>query len=477
LGADETRTGKGVTIAFLDSGFYPHPDLTEPANRIIDYIDVSNPAASLDPNREPNTWDWHGTQTSVVAAGNGHLSDGSYSGLASEASVVLVKVSDRGRITEDNIARGLRWVLENRSRYNIRIVSVSLGGDADVPYKQNVLDCVAEEVVRQGVVVVVAAGNSGNAENHTPVPPANSPSVITVGGYNDNNRAGNDAFDLYWSSFGPTSDGIIKPEILAPAIWVAAPILPRTGFYESAEALSRIADAPDYVLIGGNSERTLLASDLWAKAETPAGLLQDGPTAVRAFAERKLRESKVVATHYQHVDGTSFAAPIVASVVAQMIEANPSLTPAAIKHILISTADRIPGAPEMRQGYGVLNARRAVEEAMREHHDDDVCYLCPPLIKGGKLVFTYHDDHAQNVALVGDFNGWDTVRTSFTRQSEGVWQAEVATPAPGRYRYKFFVDQTRWLDDPANAIKEPDDYGGLNAVIHIASASYGDREG
>ncbi|MFT8131105.1 S8 family serine peptidase, partial [Salmonella enterica] len=72
--------------------------------------------------------------------------------------------------------------------------------------------------------------------------------------------------------------------------------------------------------------------------------------------------------HYQHVDGTSFAAPIVASVIAQMLEANPTLTPAAIKNILISTADRIPNATVIRQGYGRLNAHRAVDYAKDEHH-------------------------------------------------------------------------------------------------------------
>jgi len=245
LAGDVARTGRGVTIAFLDSGFYPHPDLTEPANRIIAYEDITKPGASLNADAEPHGWAWHGTQTCVVAAGNGHLADGVYRGLASEAQVVLVKVSEQGRIAEENIARGIRWVIDNQQRYNIRVVSISLGGDADVPHKENIVDLAAEEAVRCGLVVVVAAGNSGNAEDHTPVPPANSPSVITVGGYNDHNHLGDRAVDLYWSSFGPTADGIVKPEILAPAIWVAAPILPGSRFYEQAEALSQIAYAPD----------------------------------------------------------------------------------------------------------------------------------------------------------------------------------------------------------------------------------------
>ena len=78
---------------------------------------------------------------------------------------------------------------------------------------------------------------------------------------------------------------------------------------------------------------------------------------------RLIQEGKIIATHYQHVDGTSFAAPAVASLIARMIEVNPMLTPTAVKHILISTANRIAGAEAMRQGYGVVNGRDRSSEA------------------------------------------------------------------------------------------------------------------
>src|SRR5690349_14667035 len=119
LAVDPSHTARGVTIALLDSGFYPHPDLTQPNNRIVAYTDVVLPGAMLTPDKKPEAWDWHGTMTSVVAAGNGFLSDGVYRGLGSEAKLALVKVGDRGRITEPNIERGLRWVIENRERYDI----------------------------------------------------------------------------------------------------------------------------------------------------------------------------------------------------------------------------------------------------------------------------------------------------------------------------------------------------------------------
>lgn len=474
LNADDSRTGRGVTVALIDSGFYPHSDLTEPMSRVAAFHDISEPAAALEDKAQPDSWDWHGTQTSVVAAGNGYLSDGVYRGLAADARVVLVKVSERGRITEANIACGIEWAIENRERYGIRVVSISLGGDSDIPYRESIADRAAEEAVRRGLVVVVAAGNAGNSDRHTPIPPANSPSVITVGGYDDKNRLGITP-DLYWSSYGPTADGILKPEIIAPAIWVAAPILPGSDIYERAEALSQIAHAPDYLLdsiarLMDQPDYVLsgLASELWQKAGLPESSRRAPAERVRALVESRLDDSKIVATHYQHVDGTSFAAPIVASVVAQMIEANPQLTPAAVKHILISTADRIAGAAAMRQGYGMLNARRAVEVAAGERHSETACFACPPRIAGGKLVFNYHDDAARSVALVGDFNGWDAAQTRFVKQRAADWRAEIAPPPPGRYQYKFVVDEARWVDDPGNAVKEADGYGGLNSVINLA---------
>ncbi|MDZ7344083.1 MAG: S8 family serine peptidase [candidate division KSB1 bacterium] len=460
LQADTERTGRGVTIAMIDSGFYPHPDLIEPNNRIVALADVTQHEARYELNGKPYDWDWHGTQTSVVAAGNGWLSDGAYRSLASEAQVVLVKASDRGRIFEENIARGFEWVIRNKERYNIRVVSISLGGDDDVPHETNIVDQTAEEAVKRGLIVVAAAGNSGCTDRPKPVPPANSPSVITVGGYNDNNLPGNQKLDLYCSSYGPTADGLLKPEIIAPAIWVAAPILPGTSAYPRAEALSQIIAAPDYLLPN-------LVHELWQQAELSEALAQASPEQIRAAVEAILRESKIVATHYQHVDGTSFAAPIVASVVAQMLEANPSLTPATVKQILIATADRIPGAPLVRQGYGVLNARRAVDHAAREMHALAHDHFQPPRAEMGTLVFFYHNDAAERVALAGDFNNWNANHARFVKTADGLWRVEIDSPPPGRYHYKFVIDGERWMDDPSNGLKVPDNYGGFNSVLNV----------
>lgn len=460
LDAAPEFTGKGVTIVFLDAGFYPHPDLTQPVNRIAAYFDIVTLDQVLNAEGEPEGTAWHGTQTSVAAAGNGFLSNGVYRGLASDARVVLVKVSEDGRIKDENVARGIRWVIANRERYDIRILSISLGGDEDVPHRDSIVDQAAEDAVAAGIVVIAAAGNAGCSANHLPAPPANSPSVIAVGGYDDQNRLEPESLDLYCSNYGVTADGIVKPEIIAPAMWVAAPVLPNTSNYQQAVALDRLVNAPDYAL------RSLLR-ELKDVAGLPLSLANEEPAVIRAAIEATLQANKFISTHYQHVDGTSFAAPITASAVAQMLEANPALTPAAVRHILVSTADRLAEQPLLRQGYGVLNARRAVEQALREEHSHSFAQLGAPRVEAGKLVFTHHDDEARSVAVAGDFNDWNWARHRCTRNGEGIWRVELSLLAAGRYRYKFVIDGTRWQDDPSNGMKEPDEYGGFNSILQV----------
>lgn len=459
LNADPRYTGRGTTIAFLDSGFYPHADLIEPENRILAYHDLTQERPSLDSEDKVESWQWHGTQTSVAAAGNGWLSDGLYRGLASDAKVVLVKASRRGRISEENIAQGIEWVIENRERYSIRVLNISLGGDQDIACARSIIGQAAEEAISHGVVVVAAAGNSGR-EGKRSIPPANSPSVITVGGYDDKNDLDPTTIDLYHSNFGPTADGTVKPELIAPAMWVAAPILPRTPLYARAETLSRLWTAPDY-------ELSKLAAELAAKAEIPAKVLRNGTAAIRAFVDSVLTEQKIIAAHYQHVDGTSFAAPIVASIVAQMIEANPALTPVMIKKILISTADRIAHAPVVRQGYGVVDARQALSLAQDKTLQLESIGCGPPRIENGKVLFFFSDDRATSVSLAGDFNGWDPDKYKLEKDEHGFWRAALSAPPAGLYHYKFIVDGQRWIEDPNNEMKVPDNYGGMNSVITI----------
>jgi len=454
LNADPAYAGGGVTIAFLDSGFYPHPDF---ASRVVAFHDISGEEQSLYDIAEPQAHHWHGTQTVAACAGDGSLSDGVYRGLAYKANLVLVKVSRNGSIGNKEIEDGLVWVIENRSKFGIRILNMSLGGDRDEPTAESTINQLVEQLIMDGVVVTVAAGNSSDVRS---IPPASAPSAITVGGYSDENKFSPEDFDLYHSSHGLTADGTVKPELIAPGMYVAAPILPGTSTYEIAEVLSELSKAPDY-LFGS------LLNEIYALAKLGDELLNlDRETARRRIGE-ELIQRKIVATHYQHVDGTSFAAPIAASVVAQMYEANQLLSPPTVKNILVSTATRLGGHAAIRQGFGVLNARSAVDLAKKEIHLNDEVINHAPRIFGNEIVFRFHDDTAERVALVGDLNGWDRQTTLFERSTDGAWEAKIACQPSGKYRYKLLIDDSRWTEDPSHGFKEDDGLGGFNSLLQI----------
>jgi serine protease AprX len=357
LDADERFTGKSVTIAFLDSGFYPHVDLTTPNNRIIGYRNMMAEDGDLTTLFQPDVASWHGMMTSVVAAGNGSLSNGFYRGIAPDADVVLVKLARTGRITEQNIQDGLEWILSNRTKYNIKIVNISAGGDFEQSYLHDSLSQTVEECVAQGLTIVCAVGNAGHLPNHPVFPPASAPSCIAVGGLDDNNSINRAKRGMYRSSYGPTLDGLQKPELIAPSIWVPAPILPNTPTASQAALLEKLDKAADDEL------HEIIRQNPGVDGELDAAL--DRPVhSIRQIIALKIRRENVITKNYKYVDGTSFAAPIVSSVVAQMLEANPNLTPQQVKRILISTAERLPHYEVDRQGWGVINPRRAVEKAL-----------------------------------------------------------------------------------------------------------------
>jgi serine protease AprX len=364
LDADDDFRGRNVTIAFLDSGFYAHKDLTEPANRIVAYHSIF--AAEDDPTflQTADVASWHGMMTSVVAAGNGYLSDGLYRSIAPAAKVVLVKIGKSGRIPESHIETGLRWVLANKDKYGIRIVNISAGGDFERSYLQNSLCRLVEETVGAGVIVVCAVGNAGLAPGHPVLPPASSPSSIAVGGLDDQNSLDRARRGMYRSSYGPTVDGLQKPEVIAPGIWVAAPILPHTPTAIEARLYAELDAATDDELSAIIAANAGVDKDLDASRNLAVPLL-------RQLITIKLQEGNVINQHYKFVDGTSFAAPIVASIVACMLEANPRLTPQQVKRILIDTAERVEGVAVERQGWGVVVPRKAVELARRAYSTTD----------------------------------------------------------------------------------------------------------
>jgi serine protease AprX len=369
LGALDPYRGRGVTIAFLDSGFYAHPDLVEPENRILAYVDVTKRATATraaDSLRRERGFRRRsallnrrivGTDDdSVVACGNGALGRplprrrlrrrGSSSSVRHHAPH-----HPRGPAARPG------WVVRNRRRYRIRIVNVSCGGDYEASYLEDGLSQAAERASREGILICAAVGNLGHVPNHPVLPPASAPSVLTVGGLDDQNRLAFAAYGMYHSSFGPTVDGLQKPEVIAPGIWVPAPILPGTPTAAQAELLSRLDAASDAEI------EPILAAHPGVDAELDAAAGLVLPL-LRQLVRLKLKDQKVISGAYKHVDGTSFASPIVASIAAQMLEANPALTPSDLKRLLVRTARRIAGVPVDRQGWGAVDAEAAVRAAL-----------------------------------------------------------------------------------------------------------------
>lgn len=81
--------------------------------------------------------------------------------------------------------------------------------------------------------------------------------------------------------------------------------------------------------------------------------------------------------------------------------------------------------------------------------------------------FVFVAPNASSVSLVGDFNGWDRARTPLEMvASSGMWS--VALPlSPGRHRYAFIVDGTRWVADPGAPRALGDDFGSPNSVVTV----------
>lgn len=459
--ANPNFTGRDVTIAFLDSGFYPHPDLVKPRNRILGYVDATGRVPVEKRNfKKPVVTSWHGLMTSTICAGNGFMSGNLYRGLAEKAKLVLVKTGNaRGRgIHDRDISRALNWVLHNHERFNIRIVNISLGGDNPTTGKFTQLDELVEEAVLRGIVVVAAAGNSGR---RIIIPPASAPSAITVGGLNDQNHLDPRYRRLYWSSYGRGINGVRKPDVIAPAIWLAAPMLPNTRTHHTALYLWRLAHASD-------AELSKLLRSYQAKIRLSKKTLELPLSEIRYDIQEQINGQKFIHPHYQHVDGTSMSAPIVSGIVAQILEANPSLTPAQVKDILMMTADPLNDAPAERQGAGTVNAGRAVAGALRVSGGLLQGIPISPHISSREVTFYYYDPAAREVEVIGSFNGWQTKDGGEMVQIRpGLWEGVINVSERGMHRYKFLVDGSRWINDPENPLRVEDGFGGFSSLIAL----------
>ncbi|MDQ7028117.1 MAG: S8 family serine peptidase [Anaerolineae bacterium] len=358
IDASPHYSGRGVVIAYLDSGFYMHPDI---ADRLRLHVDATTRQIKEQSRVEQaDTTSWHGLMVAAIGSGNGAASNGKYRAVACESDLVLVKISNpKGGVKEADILRGMKWLVRHHARMNIRIVNVSVGGDVISTNPDHPLHHCVRDLTKAGVTVVIAAGNQG--DSHL-VPPASSPEAIVVGGYNDNNSLNRSDWTTYHSNYGTAYDGTNKPDIIAPAQWIASPILPQTIVEKEAHWLGSL-------LQSGNKEavKNLLAHGL-ADLDIPKPKTRRLGKSLHRTLQDRIYAHKLIHEKYQHVDGTSVAAPIVSSVIAQMLEANPKLTPSQIRTILKETATPLAGIVLEQQGAGVIHAKEAVAQALHQRH-------------------------------------------------------------------------------------------------------------
>jgi serine protease AprX len=204
-------TGKGIVVAVLDTGIYPHEDLTEPTNRILAWKDFVNQEIL------PYDDNGHGTHVAGIIAGNGRYSNGKYRGIAPEAMLVGVKILDEkgsGRLSD--IISAIEWCLDSLSALNIKAINLSIGSEVQESYRSDPLCRATSTAWKKGLVICAAAGNSGPKPRSINTPGIN-PLIITVGNLDDQNTITNiDDVLAPSSSRGPTPDRLIKPDLVAP---------------------------------------------------------------------------------------------------------------------------------------------------------------------------------------------------------------------------------------------------------------------
>jgi serine protease AprX len=311
-GAGDLRplSGKGVTVAVIDSGFDPKHNALK--GRVLYTVDFTGGNGS---DRFG-----HGTHVGAIIAGqSGLLPDTRmYRGVASRAYLLNLRVlDDKGEGTASNVIEAIDWAIDHQRAYNIRVINLSLGGPVLQPYRDDPVCAAVERAVRAGILVVAAAGNHGQTDDGRKIyggitSPANSPYAMAVGAVDTNGTADrSDDTVATFSSHGPTAfDLVIKPDIVAPGRRIT-----------SAEAAGSLLSVnfPEQHVAGS------------------------GPNA------------------YIKGSGTSMSAAFVSGAAALLLEERPNLKPLGVKIALQMSASLMSDYGLVRAGTGSLNVLAAAE--------------------------------------------------------------------------------------------------------------------
>ena len=209
--------GSGVTVAVIDTGIDSlHVGLDDQDDdnstndpKVIAFYDaVNNPDKTNGTEIQAYDDQGHGTHCAGTVAGTGAPTY-EHPGMAPQAFLVGVKVLDAGGSGSfATVMAGMQWTVDHRYEFNIRAASMSLGGPGPIEWTSDEEDSVnryANEMVRAGITMLIAAGNSfASAQIGTP---GSAEDVITVGALDKNT-----AIAVY-SSQGPTEEGRVKPNV------------------------------------------------------------------------------------------------------------------------------------------------------------------------------------------------------------------------------------------------------------------------
>jgi serine protease AprX len=326
-------TGKGVTVAVIDSGVdFTHPDLAEAmvANVKVSPLGPDGPVPPIEGLPNTDNTSGHGTHVAGDVAGRGTASNGAYKGSAPGASLVGIGTGEGLTVHPRGVLQSYDWVLENHKKYGIRVINNSFGGSFEPFDPGEPINRATKQAADAGIVVVFAQGNDG--DEMTMNSNATAPWVISV-------AAGTQKGGMTDFSSGGLDADVVDPTTFDVNDLAGDPRRPlRMGLYHPS-----ITALGEYV-VGARSAGTIVPT-LGARHDLalPAG----------------------EQARYTIMSGTSMASPELAGIVALILEANPDLRPADVKRVLQITARPIAGVPFYRQGYGNADPAAAVELARR----------------------------------------------------------------------------------------------------------------